>query len=210
MSKKIDSYHYCATEDNQKNQFYNRKQNIKEKKKTKKINNRVSEYIDELQGKEKIIGYDFHPYVALKYYEDTGYISLVNADRDIVDVYYYGNNEDEAYYNAIIDFEMALNQAIELKYRDTLNDDFSHRFLNGETSNDDYHGPFYFAELSLQDLKYHYKDQIPEYFLDYFNKYISEYVGEDYIYDIEVNRIVEKGKQKIKKKEVVKNNNEKR
>ena len=198
MKEIVDTYRYCNSDDNSKREFYNHKQTLKEKKKTKKFKEKINKYIEDLSGKEKIVGKINHPEKNIKYYERTGYISLVNETQDKVDVFYYGLDEEEAYYNAIIGFEISLNKAIEAYYRDILSSDYKYRFRN---QNNFYQSSFYIAELSLQDLKYYFKDQIPTYILDYFNNYIYECVGEDYIYDIEKNSIVEKSKQKIKKKE---------
>ncbi len=195
MSELIDSYRDNREEDKYKKDFYNKRLSFNEKRKTKKIRERIKEYTEELKSKETMVGKGYFPEKEIKYYERTGYISLVKTDYDNIDVYYYGLDEDEAFYDAIIDYEMYLNMQIELHYRDALNEDYRYRF---EDDQEDYHGRFYSAELSLQDFKYHYKEYIPEQILLFFEKYIKEYIGKDYRYDISENRIVKRQKQKIK------------
>ena len=199
MSEIIDQYNRNNEKDQIKKEIYERKMSLIEKQKTKKIRKRISNYVEQIVSKERLVGLSPHPEFDIKSYKDVGYISLVTDEDGNTDIHYYGREEDEAFCSAIIDYELSINERIELRYRDLLKDDYCYRFLNDEKSDDDYPKKFYFAEFSLQDLKWCYGDNIPQEFLDFFVNYITEVIGPDFRYDIGENRIIRKDKHLVKK-----------
>ena len=126
----------------------------------------------------------------IHYRDGIGYISFVNADRDIVDVYFFGNDEDTAFINAIVSYEFDYNQVYELYHRNTLNKIYSERFSDGKVSKNEYHGPFFFAELALKHLRKFYGDDIPKIIIDYYEDYLKKVYLEEYKYDYDTNEVI--------------------
>ena len=153
--KKIDSYHYCLESDKNKNDYYSKyNYTDTEIKKAKSLYDKIRDFII-FNGEAEELGKPYsHIELNINYREDIGYISKVNADRDIVDVYCYGKTEEEAFLNAIISHELSMSEEYEFYHREQLNLEFSKRFLDGQVSEYDYHGPFFFSELALQDFKW--------------------------------------------------------
>ena len=73
-----------------------------------------------------------------------------------------------------------------------LNKEYLERFPDDIS---DYHGPFFFAEHSLQGLRKFYKDDIPEVMIRAFEEYLKQVEGETFLYDYPENRLVKKGKK---------------
>ena len=181
--KKIDSYHYCQKREKNKNDYYSKyNYTDTEIKKAKSLYDKIRDFII-FNGEAEELGKSYsHIELNINYREDIGYISKVNADRDIVDVYYYGKTEEEAYYNALIGYEFYMKHDYELKNRKKLNLDYSRRFLDGNIEENDYHGPFFFAELALQDF-HKYFGNIPQYIINYYERYIEMIENKPYKYD---------------------------
>lgn len=187
----IDGYNYCS--DKEKEQFYrNHEYTPIEKKKTEEFRAKMDDFVIKTSGEDDLRY--FHKWCAvgeMVYREEFGYVTITNADRDIVLIYGYGKTIEEAFIKATIDYELELSGNIECFNRQRLKKEYNERFLNGEFKEEKYRGPFFFAELSLQDFRKYYGDNIPDEILDYFINYLKEVFGENYKYDYETNKLVE-------------------
>ena len=160
-----------------------------ELEKTKSLKNRIVEYIKTVSGNEPSDYFYYTPECHIKYMESLGYVSIFSFNG-FYEIYYYGTTEDEAFMNAIIDYEMGNGRDFELHHRDELNKEYQERFAEEPISN--YHGPFFFAEHSLQGLRKFYKNEIPEVIVEAFERYLEEVERKSYKYDTSVNRFVKK------------------
>ena len=196
--KIIDTYHYCQKSDRDKMNYYQNHEFTKEEKeKALSLRNRLIKFEAKVRGKcniKELLMDPYHPEWQIEYFEDIGYIAFVNADRDRVDVYYYGKTEDEAFINATVSHELVVSEEYEFFHREKLNLDYSKRFLNGEVTENDYHGPFFFSELSLQDFKKYYGDNIPAMLIQNYEDHVNGIYKENFKYDIAENRFVKKEK----------------
>ena len=194
----IDTYHYCQKSDKDKMNYYQNYEFTKEEKeKALSLRNRLIKFEAKVRGKcniKELLMDPYHPEWQIEYFEDIGYIAFVNADRDRVDVYYYGKTEDEAFINATVSHELVVSEEYEFFHREKLNLDYSKRFLNGEVTENDYHGPFFFSELALQDFKKYYGDNIPEMLIENYENHVNGIYKENFKYDIAENRFVKKEK----------------
>ena len=191
----MDSYRYCNDNDKSKEDYYrNHIYTQEEIEKTKLLMTKISEFLKKVMGEESLMHFEYSLEGGIRFFDGIGYISFINADRDIVDVYYYGKTVDEAFFNAVIDYEFSDKMSYELANRKKLNEQYSERFLNNVVSDDDYHGPFFFAELSLQDFRKFYGNNIPKEIIDYYEKYLMGIYGESYKYDYDTNCLVKKEK----------------
>jgi hypothetical protein len=203
-AKIIDTYNYCSSTNNRTNLYKKDVYTDNELLKTYAIRGRLLNFIQVVENSFEPIPllesteiYDYidrDAYLGIFYLEGIGYISKGNYDRDIVDVYYYGKSEEEAFKTAIYEYVMHESHYFELWNREELNKDFSNRFLNGEVNEDDYHGPFFFAEHSLQLLRNFYGNNIPEEFINEFEEYVKEVSKLDVKFNYETNRFEQKGK----------------
>ena len=194
MPKFLDRYDYCSNdkEDRRKRLFYeNHIYTIKERKLAKALNSRVEEYIkivheselNELKNKME---------APINYIKKVGYIKIINADRSYITIYSYGEDEDEAFIEAIKEIELSYSIDYECEHREELNKEFSDRFLDGKYTENDYHGPFFFAEIALQDLRKYYKEEIPKELIDYYIENLRKIDIGDFKYDYQTNKIVKK------------------
>ena len=87
-----------------------------------------------------------------------------------------------------------VSEEYEFFHREKLNLDYSKRFLNGEVTENDYHGPFFFSELSLQDFKKYYGDNMPAMLIQNYEDHVNGIYKENFKYDIAKNRFVKKEK----------------
>ena len=197
MVNKIDSYHYSKSYDRDKMYYYeNHKYTDDEIEKTESLKEKILEFEKKVRGNDKLPVSRYCPESHIVYFEDKGYISFVNGDRDVVDIYYYGRTENEALISALINYELTYNIDIELQNRKELNKEYRKRFPNTEISEEDeYHGPFFFSELSLKDFRKYYGDDIPARLIKYYENHLSEVDGIDYQYDIETNEFILKDKR---------------
>lgn len=197
----IDNYHYCRSSDRDKINYYqNHKLTKEEQEKTNSLIERLKDFEEKVRGKEYIDLYlkdPEHPEWRIKYFEDKGYISIVNADYDIVDIYYYGRSENEAFLNAVVAHELLNTIRIELYNREDLNKEYSNRFLNGEVTKDDYHGPFFFSELALQDFRKFYGNDIPKRIIKNYENHVNSIYEDKYEYSFDLNRFIFKQNEKI-------------
>lgn len=210
-AKIIDTYNYCSSTNNRTNLYKKDTYTDDELLKTFAIRNRLLNFIQVVEhsiGPIPLLEYqdiydyiDKDPYLGIFYLEGLGYISKGNYDRDIVDVYLYGKSEEEAFRTAITEYVMHESMQYELWNREQVNKEFSNRFLNGEVNEDDYHGPFFFAEHSLQLLRNFYGNNIPEEFIKEFENYVKEVSNLDVEFSYETNRfeIKEKNKERRRK-----------
>lgn len=199
MLNRIDSYHYSQSYDRDKMYYYeNHKYTEDEIEKTKTINEKILEFEKKVRGNDKLVLDIHYPETHIVYFEEKGYISFVNADKDIVDVYYYGRTENEALIQALISYELTYNLGVELHNRNKLNEEYRKRFPSIEIDEDEYHGPFFFSELSLKDFRIYYDDNIPNKVIKYYENYLSEIDGIDYKYDYASDGFILKEKDLVK------------
>ena len=190
-AKILETYHYCSEKDKEIKEYYeSHNYTDNEKQKAESLKKRLFEFIKIVRENDNIQNFEYYPESNIHYFEDIGYIALVNTDRDIVDVYFYGRTENEAFLNAIIDYELSYNINVEKNNRKKLNEDYSKRFLNNVTSDNDYHGPFFFAELSLKDFKKYYGENIPEDIINYYELHLLNIEREKFKYDYDSNSLV--------------------
>ena len=168
-SKIIDSYSYCHDKD--KIEFYNReKLSQEELEKSFSFMLKLNDYRCTLYDAERLNVALLSPgECAFHYKNDVGFIFEVNSDRDIIDVYYCGKTEEEAFLNAIIFSESRQNYYFELKNREKLFIDFKTRFSNLE-----YSQCFYYAELSLKNLYTYFDGNIPFEVIKYYESYLND------------------------------------
>ena len=161
-----------------------------ESRKTRDIQNKINEYVLTVRGEDGLrylhqsCAYDIH------YFEDEGYISEINADRNLIDIYEFGKTEEEAFIRAIVSFELTISITDELYNRKELNKQYSERFLDGEYHEDDYHGAFFFSEIALQDMRKYYGDNIPPEIIEYYEQHLLNVEHENYKYDYETNGFI--------------------
>lgn len=209
-AKIIDTYNYCSSTNNRTNLYKKDVYTDNELLKTYAIRGRLLNFIQVVEHSlgpipllESTEIYDYidrDAYLGIFYLEGIGYISKGNYDRDIVDVYFFGKSEEEAFKTAIYEYVMHESHYYELWNREELNKDFSNRFLNGEVNEDDYHGPFFFAEHSLQLLRRFYGNNIPEEFIEKFEEYVKDITQMNVKFSYETNRFesIEKNKERRK------------
>ena len=199
----IDRYNYSKASDQNKRNYYEKHSLTKtEKEKTQSLRTRMIDFETKVRNRsnmKELTNDPYRPEWRIEYFEGIGYISTINADRDIVDVYCYGKTEEEAFLNAIISHELSMSEEYEFYHREQLNLEFSKRFLDGQVSEYDYHGPFFFSELALQDFKKFYGDNIPEEIINHYENHVNRIYKENYKYDIKENRFVKQEKVKQKK-----------
>ena len=196
MRKKfIDNYNYCS--DEKKDDFYrNHNLTSEEKQKTDEFMKIMEDFVIKTAGKGTLkFFHNLCPEGKIHYREDFGYITIGNYDRDEVIVYGYGKTIEEAFLNATLDYEFFISENYEWSHRQKLNKQYSERFLNGNYSKNDYHGPFFFAELALQDFRKYYGENIPEEIISYYESYLKEVTNDSFKYDYETNRLVKTDKE---------------
>lgn len=197
----IDTYHYCSDKDKEKEKYYREhKLTEEEQQKTDEFHKKMEDYVIKTNGENGLTYYHYGPEGSIVYREGLGYISVGNFDRDEVTVFSYGKNIEEAFLNATISFEFNVYSDYELHNRQNLNKQYSERFLDGNYSEDDYHGPFFWSEFALQDFRKYYGDAIPENIIQFYEKYLMEVENESFKYDHETNSLVKAGLSSKKKK----------
>lgn len=201
----IDRYHYCSDRDQEKENYYRKhKLTEEEQKKTDEFHKKMEEYIIKTNGENDLSLYRYESEGFIEYREELGYISVGNFDKDEVIVLWYGKTIEEAFLNATINFEFKVCADYELHNRQKLNKEYSERFLDGNYSEDDYHGPFFWSELALQDFRKFYGDDIPEKIIEGYENYLKDFENDSFKNDYETNRFVKIGLT-LKRKKVGKN-----
>lgn len=158
MSEIINSYYYNNPEDKTKIEYIvSHKLTKYEEYKTEKLDIKLLEFEKIVRGNNKFIVSPINPEVKIDFREKLGYISWINPDKDRIDVYYYGKKEEEAFINAVIDYEISVNR--------------NREYYNRKKGYD--YGELYIAKESLQDFKKYYNNNIPQVILDYFEEYIK-------------------------------------
>lgn len=195
-AKIIDTYNYCSSKNNRTNLYKKDTYTDEELFKTYFMREKLVNFIHIVERNNKEIPllestkiYDYiniDPYLGIFYLDGIGYISKGNYDRDIVDVYLYGKTSDEAFKTAIYEYVMNQSHSYELWNRETLNKEFTKRFPNIEAT--DYHGPFFFAEHSLQLLRNYYGNAIPRDIVEEFEEYVKEVSNMNVKFRYETNR----------------------
>ena len=190
----IDKYHYCS-EKNQKKEKYYRKYKLtkEEQQKTDEFHKKMYDYVIKTNGENGLLYYYDELEGSIEYREELGYISVGNFDRDEVTVFGYGKTIDEAFKNAIINYEFHVYTDYELHNRQQLNKQYSERFLDGNYSSNDYHGPFFWSELALKDFRKYFGDNIPEEIIQNYENYLMKVENESFKYDYETNSLVKTG-----------------
>ena len=193
MKKKyfIDSYNYCNESDAEKEKFY--REHIpteNEKVKTQELMLKLDDFVIKTSGEEELKYFHHYEYGNIQYIDGLGYVSITNYDRDEINVYGYGMTVEEVFIPILVDYEFYICENYEWSHRQELNKQFSDRFLGGVYSEKDYHGPFFFAELALQEFRKYYGDNIPEEIINYYEDYLKEVLGCSYKYDYETNSLV--------------------
>ena len=192
----IDRYHYCSDKDKEKEKYYREhKLTEKEQQKTDEFHKKMEDYVIKTNGENGLSYYRFEPEGSIEYREELGYISVGNFDRDEVTVFSYGKTIDEAFFNATINFEFNVYSDYELHNRQNLNKQYSERFLDGNYSEDDYHGPFFWSEFALQDFRKYYGDAIPEEIISNYENYLEKIGEGSYKYDYVTNSLVPSNKK---------------
>ena len=197
-TKSIDSFNYCVVQDEEKEKFYRRHTYTElEKQKTKELMARMEDFVLKTGGEDGLRTFHFSTEGGIHYREGLGYISVVapDGDRGNVYVYSYGETLEEAFFPAIMDYEFYVSENYELYNRKRLNQQFCERF-GGTYSEQDYHGPFFFAELALRDFRKYYGDNIPEEVIHHYEEYLKEVHEGDYQYDYETNGFIQREKAK--------------
>ncbi len=191
----IDQYNYCS--DEKKDEFYrNHILTSEEKKKTDEFMEKMDDFVVKTNGEKGLrFFHNWCPEGNIQYREGLGYITIGNYDRDIISVDGYGQTIEEAFFNATIDCEFYFSECYECEHRKELNMQYSERFLNGDYSEDDYHGPFFFAELALQDFRKYYGDNIPEEIINLCENYLKKVNKESFKYDYGTNRFIKAEKE---------------
>ena len=187
----FDSYHRLKDKD-KKEYYQNHKYTENEQEKTKSIKKRIKDFVKIVREEDNIE--DFNKYIEsnIRFFEGIGYISSINTEKDIVDIYFYGKTEEEAFFVATINYENAFNINYETKNKEQLTEDYNNRVFDSNIILNNYHGPFFFAELSLQDFRKYYKENIPQDIINYYESYLFNVIKEDFKYNYETNRLEEK------------------
>ena len=193
----IDSYCYCSKKGKKKEEKYiSHVYSEQEKAKTASLKKRMEDFIRTVYGNDGI-NYLNSVHCSeghIRFFEGKGYITFDNPDYDEVKVYCYGNDEEEAFTNAIISYVLYNSICIETDYREKLDEDYKQRFSDDVNTN--YHGTFYFAELSLRAFRKFYGNNIPQGIVEYFERYVSTTRGINYKYDYETDSLVLRSKCK--------------
>jgi hypothetical protein len=204
----IDQYNYCSTTNNKTKVYHKEKYSEEEMNKTREIKKNILDFIriviDKPDYHNRLLESDnihervcYDTFEGIHYNDTYGYISKGNYDRDIVDVYFYGNTHEEAFKTAAYEIVMDLSHNYELWHREELTKDFYDRFIEGVYDEENHHCPFSFAEHSLQLLRKYYSDNIPEDIIKEFEDYIKSVEKMDVIFSYETNRFEKRELGKI-------------
>ena len=187
----IDKYNYCNPTDANKDKLYRKHKVTKEEKiKTEELMSKLEEFVIKTSGEEALKSFYESEQGKIQYIDGLGYVLIGNYDRDIVNVFGYGKTIEEAFIPILIDYEYYICENYEYSHRQELNKQFSERFLGGAYLESDYHGPFFFDELALQDFRKYYGDSIPEEIIKYYENHLKTIGEGNYKYDYETNSLV--------------------
>ena len=173
-TKIIDFYSLYADCDQDKARFYQEHEETQdEREKAKRLYDKLRSFtekvrkINEEQLRKTKEG-------RIKYRNGIGYISMHQDNNDDITVIHYGDSEEEAYWNALIDLEYHISGEYEWTNRKQLEEDYKRRFPDHPDGKYIYHGAFFFAEAALQDLQEVYGEKIPQEVLRYYENYASK------------------------------------
>ena len=159
-----------------------------EQEKTVSLKKRIIDYILASTGKGPDPGFYYNAEGNIKYFKDHGYLSTV-GERNVWDIYNYGQTEDEAFMNAIIDYGIRTGMTYEIYNRERLNKEFHQRFPDNK---EEYHTVFFFSEYALQQLRNYYGENIPPIIIEALESHASKYEYDTYQYSYETNSLVKK------------------
>ena len=197
----IDSFHYCSNLDEDKRKtdyYYRRGQTEEEQEKTDSISQKVLGYASTVSGQPDLESFPCPIGKGIRFDQNFGYISLVDGEMDTIYVFSVGQNEDEAFQNAAIDYEFTAARQYEYDHRRELDEDFSKRFPVGpeNTSYEDKnHAPFYYSEIALKNFRTYYDrlgTPIPESIVEYYEGLVKDTEGISLKYDYDTNAFVRK------------------
>ena len=113
--KIIDQYSYITEKGKIKNKYYLEKKFSEEEiEKTNLLQKGFFDFEQKVRGNDELLG-DCIQWI--KYYNDKGYLWWVNADRSLVDIYYFGKEYEEALLTGLIEYEFCINYHRELMNR---------------------------------------------------------------------------------------------
>ncbi len=185
----LEEYNYNS--DGEKDKYYRKHvYTDNEKNKTMLLKDKIREFDNIVYGKR----HNSLSYVGgeVSYFDDIGYISVSNVDRDEVNIYYYGKDLDEAFINLIIEGVSYYRSLFETANRGELDKEYKRRFPNSTDYEKKYHGSFFVAELSLKDFRKYYGDIIPEEIINYYENYIHETKDKELVYDYITDGLIKK------------------
>lgn len=184
----IDYYNYCDKNSKPKADFYKYYEpNEEEIKKTEQFRKRFIQFVIDTRGEESVKYLPGFLEGKIKYRDDFGYITVINPDRDMIDIYFYGRDEDTAFTHAITSYMFRCGDYYEYNNRKELAEDFRRRFPD-DVREDNYYGPFYFIEYALSKLNTYFKGNIPE----QIRKFYEGRLGDKWQFDYEQNHIVKR------------------
>ena len=195
----ILSYNYRSSEELDK-RYRKHVPTKDEAAKTKELMDKLEDFVIKTDGKEALEYFHSRPEGNIQYLESDGYVSIVNFDRDEVNVYGYGKTIEEAFLKILIDYEHYICGNYEWTHRGELNQQYSNRFLGGICSKCDNNSPFFVIELSLQDFRKYYGDDMPKDLIEYFNEQLNMFHLDDFEYSFEENCLVHKSSKNYVKK----------
>ena len=196
----IDKYQYSQTYDRDKINYYqNHSYTKEEKEKEESLRNKIIDFETKVRGKETIkelLNNPDHPEWRIKYLEEKGFISFSNTDRDIVEVYFYGKTENEAFINAIVSHELILSESYEYHNKSKISVEYDNSISEESILDEDYQIPFFFSEIVLEDFKKYFGEEIPKSIIENYENHIKNIYDEEFKYDISKNKLVKKEKNR--------------
>lgn len=200
LSHFIISYEYGKGNEKIDSRYREHVPTKEEAAKTKELMDKLEDFIIKTEGEDSLKFFHSRPEGNIQYIEGDGYVSIVNFDRNEVNVYGYGETVDEAFLAVLIDYEFYVCENYEIAHRSEFNQQFSDRFLDGVCQKSDNFGPFFWAELVLQEFRKYYGDNMPDKLMDYFYRYLKRIGFDDFKYSFEDNCLVHRsGKGYIKR-----------
>ena len=186
----IDYYNYCNEADDPKKEFYKEyKPNAEEIKKTNDFKKRFAAFVIATRGEQALKTLPLFLEGKIHYKENFGYITVINPDRDMVDIIFYGEDEDTAFMHAITGYMWRCGDYYEYNNRKELAEDFRRRFPD-DVREDNYYFTFYVCEYALRTLNNYFNGNIPENIKNYFERELNP----KWQFDYEHNCMIKKEK----------------
>lgn len=187
----IEHYNYCEPINENKEKYYNdyvftEEENVK----TKELQDKFAEFFKNVHNLDMKEDCSTEGLRLIKYRNDLGYVLVYHVDR-YCDVYSYGNNIEEAFNNALIDYE-TINVCRYVQFNEKeLKDLFVKRFPDVK-----YNQSVFITEFSLNDFRKYYGDNIPEDIINFYDNYLKRVTqdiyksSESFKYDYETSSLV--------------------